>query len=80
MDEKWIYIRSTVEYPGGLDEEWATVDRAEWEAMTEQEREKARTECAVNHQNSVAGCGASEVDDAEEIPGYILDDREGHRL
>jgi hypothetical protein len=80
MDERWIYIRSVVEHPGGLDEEWATVDRAEWEAMTDQERDRVRTEYAVNHQNNVAPCGASEVDDAEEIPGYVLDDPEGHRL
>jgi hypothetical protein len=80
MDERWIYIRSVVEHPGGLDEEWATVDRAEWEAMTDQERDQARVEFAVNHQNNVAPCGASEVDDAEEIPGDVLDDPEGYRL
>jgi hypothetical protein len=80
MDERWIYIRSVVEHPGGLDEEWATVDRAEWEAMTDRERERACVEFAVNHQNNVAPCGASEVDDAEEIPGDVLDDPEGYRL
>jgi hypothetical protein len=80
VDEKWIYVRSVVEHPGGLDEEWFTYLRAEWEAMTAKEQEKVRTEYVVDHQNNVAPCGASEVDDAEEIPGDVLDDPEGYRL
>lgn len=68
----WVFIRSTVEHPGGTDEEWTAVPRAEWEAMTPRQQSDAQAEIAVNHQNNVAPCGASPVDDLEEIPDYVL--------
>ena len=59
----WIY--STVEYSTDLDEEYCSVDRAEWEAMSPGERDAYLVDVAVNHQNNVAPSGAQVVEESE---------------
>lgn len=67
-DVVWLYL--TVEHPGGLDEDYVCVPRAEWDAMTTDEQNNYAAECAVDHQNNVAPCGGSVVDESE-VPEEI---------
>lgn len=62
-----VWIRSTVEHPGGLDEDYVAVPRAEWAAMTADQRDIFLVNVAVEHQNNVAPCGAQEID-AADVP------------
>jgi hypothetical protein len=77
---EWVFVKSSVEMGLDTDVEWFTHPRAAWEAMTDAERDNIRTEYAVQHQSNVAPCGASEVDDLDDIPDEIRDDPEGYQL
>lgn len=63
----YVWIRTTVEYPGGIDEEFNPIPRADWDAMTPKQRESECVEMAVEHQNNVAPCGGSPVD-LDQVP------------
>lgn len=78
MDAEYVYIRSTVEHPGGIDEEWCTVPRTEWDAMTQQKRNDLCVEVAVGHQNNVAPCGAQDVSDPEDVPDAVRENPKGY--
>lgn len=77
--DEWVYVVSTVEMGMSTDTEWFTYPRAEWEALTESERDNIRTEYAVTHQSNVAPCGASEQE-LDCVPPEILADPSGYKL
>jgi hypothetical protein len=56
-----VVIRSSVDMVYGTDTIYYSVDAAEWYGMTEDEQTKLCADIAVEHQNNVAGCGASLV-------------------
>jgi hypothetical protein len=71
--ENRVVIRSNVDLPSGEDIVYYSVSAAEWFAMTEDEQTKFCVDIAVEHQNNIAGCGASvipwaDVPDDEVIP------------
>jgi hypothetical protein len=70
-----IWIRSSVEMGLDIDEEYLSIPRAQWEAMTADEKSDYLAEVAVEHQNNVAPAGASVVD-IDEVPDSYLD--QGH--
>lgn len=72
-DMVWIY--SLVEHPGGEDEDYISVPHSEWDAMTPGQHEAYLVEVAVIHQNNVAPCGASVVDESE-VPDNFKDGAE----
>lgn len=74
-DNDMVWIHSSVELPGGEDEDYFPVSRSEWDAMTPGRQETYLVEVAVVHQNNVAPCGASVVDESE-VPDNFKDGAE----
>jgi hypothetical protein len=64
-----VWIRTTVECGWELDEEFYSIPRAKWDAMTPEQREADMTDAAVDHQNNFAPCSAAVVDESE-VPEY----------
>lgn len=73
MSDK-VWIHSIVE-ASGYSEDYISIDADEWAAMTEKQQDDYRCEVAVTHQNEVAPCGASVVDESE-VPEMYRDDLE----
>jgi hypothetical protein len=64
----WIRISVEVNFAGcSVADEYVSVPRQEWDAKTEDERERWLSEMAMESLAAVASCGASVVD-LEEVP------------
>lgn len=61
-----VWIRAHVEQMNETTD-YVSYTRAEWDAMTEQQREEAITDAAIQAMNDAGGCGASVVDE-DEVP------------
>lgn len=64
--EDLIWIRSTVEEMRAT-EDYVSLPRAEWEAMTPAEQDDHLSNCALELMSNQGGCGAFVVD-ASEVP------------
>lgn len=68
MSDK-IWIRATVEEMRAT-EEYMSVSREEWEAMTESQQMSYCADFAVDTMNNAGGCGADVVDECEVPEEY----------
>jgi hypothetical protein len=66
-DEGLVWIRTSVEYPGGYEEDFLSVPRSWWDAMSEEQQRQVTTDAALDHQNNVAPCGGDVVP-ADQVP------------
>jgi hypothetical protein len=71
----YVFIRATVECPGGTEESWIVRPRVEWEALSPKAQERELVELAVEVQNEIAPCGAS-VEELAEVPDEYTRDPE----
>jgi hypothetical protein len=69
--EDVIWIRSTVKTPAGVDEQFITMDRAQWDAMTDAERDERLKAFARLHQDFIAPADAVVFDPAEIPDDYL---------
>jgi hypothetical protein len=67
-----IVIRSSVDMIYGEDVAYYSVSAAEWFGMTGDAQNKFCADIAVEHQNTVAPCGASIIPWSEATDGEVL--------
>lgn len=59
-----VWLHAHVEQMSDTDE-YTSMDRKEWEQMSETEQDEALTSFALDAMNNAGGCGASVVEEAE---------------
>lgn len=68
----WLCVHAEVNFVGcDIPDEYVSVPRAEWDAMTDDEQNKYCVDMASNHLANYAGSGASVVD-ASEVPAEYV--------
>lgn len=72
MSTDRVWIRAHVEQMQETTD-YVSYTRAEWDSMSERQREEAITDAALTAMNDAGGCGASVVDESE-VPEYYLSD------
>jgi hypothetical protein len=73
--DDYVFIRATVECPGGTEESWTVRHRAEWDSLPPKAQQAELVELAVEAQNEIAPCGAA-VEDVAEVPEEYTRDPE----
>lgn len=66
-----VWIHAHVEQMPEVDE-YLSIPRTEWEAMTPEQQDQVITDAALDTMNNAGGCGASVVDESE-VPAEYRD-------
>lgn len=72
MASDLVWIHAHVEEMRETDD-YVSYTRAEWDAMSERQREEAISDAAIAAMNDAGGCGASVVDESDVPAEYLAD-------
>jgi hypothetical protein len=72
-DSDLVWVHAHVE-PMSESDEYHSIPRAEWEAMTPDQQDRYRSDSAIDAMNNAGGCGAVVVD-REDVPAEYLECR-----